>query len=565
MNEAHSLLIHSHPSSYSTHHECILFPTYALKDPKNTNEWIIKVAGWAISFNRLGPKQMILQAITKSIAGKNMLNPVISKSFESKFKYFLAKGKRDRPFMIEAIGVSHVLDWINADDSNTLYEFPLIDSTSYINLNHHSHVISSKPSDLMIFLRMLNYNNPISMLLNNGSFSSDNTTTSDEESDDSSTISSIPMHTQQSIHNTMLRSEETGLFAGEFRIPEEMLIQESGIKSTHLHSIKIKSTMRSLCCNTPNKFPPSYGFVDLIDQEGISVISDIDDTIKHTSVLSGARTVLQNTFFNPSKAVPGMAHTYRTWHQKGASFHYVSNSPYQLVSTLCTFMHNHQFPKGSMHLQTNTSLLSKLSITPNHSKRNYIHQIINDFPHRKFILIGDSSELDLEIYSQIALDFPDQILKIFIRDVTSADSGIKKDFKKKITKTSKTTTAFATLLDLRGKHYPFDKLPVEDPMNESIIHNNNELLDNTRSRLAEIILEPCLTGHEALLSDTGLHNLTCYAQPTHQDRTLFYARLLQAKNRLKDIDIYLFKDAKELDEDGFIMRAFSTIHNKGTI
>jgi len=40
------------------------------------------------------------------------------------------------------------------------------------------------------------------------------------------------------------------------------------------------------------------------------------------------------------------------------------------------------------------------------------------FPELKFILIGDSSQHDPEIYRQIVAEFPERVKAIYIRDVT---------------------------------------------------------------------------------------------------------------------------------------------------
>ncbi|KAL0088171.1 hypothetical protein F4703DRAFT_1735241 [Phycomyces blakesleeanus] len=56
---------------------------------------------------------------------------------------------------------------------------------------------------------------------------------------------------------------------------------------------------------------------------------------------------------------------------------------------------------------------------PMQHKLDVIPRIIQDFPKRKFILIGDSGEHDPEIYQEIYRQFPDQIIKVFIRDVSS--------------------------------------------------------------------------------------------------------------------------------------------------
>lgn len=46
--------------------------------------------------------------------------------------------------------------------------------------------------------------------------------------------------------------------------------------------------------------------------------------------------------------------------------------------------------------------------------------VLDGFPDSKFILIGDSGEQDLELYASIAMERPQQILAVFIRDVHDA-------------------------------------------------------------------------------------------------------------------------------------------------
>ncbi|KAK9761886.1 hypothetical protein K7432_012875 [Basidiobolus ranarum] len=164
---------------------------------------------------------------------------------------------------------------------------------------------------------------------------------------------------------------------------------------------------------------PAYGVVNLIEPYGISIISDIDDTIKASNVSLGTREILTNTFLQDLKEVPGMANVYHYWWFKGASIHYVSNSPWELFPTLESFFEKFTFPVGSAHLKM-VDKWGKLWQSADIGKKEAILEILKDFPHRKFILVGDSGELDMELYSKIAREFPDQILKIFIRDVSTS-------------------------------------------------------------------------------------------------------------------------------------------------
>ena len=46
-----------------------------------------------------------------------------------------------------------------------------------------------------------------------------------------------------------------------------------------------------------------------------------------------------------------------------------------------------------------------------------IRNILQRFPLRKFVLVGDSGEYDPEIYGSLARRFPDQVASILIRRV----------------------------------------------------------------------------------------------------------------------------------------------------
>ena len=86
---------------------------------------------------------------------------------------------------------------------------------------------------------------------------------------------------------------------------------------------------------TPQDRRTFSGVVHFPSPQGVSVISDIDDTIKISEVKD--RKLLQNTFFRPFQAVPGMLDKYRQWAEAGVAFHFVSASPWQLYDPLANF------------------------------------------------------------------------------------------------------------------------------------------------------------------------------------------------------------------------------------
>jgi len=165
--------------------------------------------------------------------------------------------------------------------------------------------------------------------------------------------------------------------------------------------------------------PVSGGCLQCVDEEGLSVISDIDDTVKVTNVAK-RRELLANTFLREFTAVPGMVEIYRRLHEEGTAFHYVSASPWQLSPSLCGFFAVAGLPTGSMHLKLfrlkDSTPLGRLP-SRKRSKKRTIERIMADFPRRRFVLVGDSGERDPEVYAAVAKRHPEQVVTVAIRQV----------------------------------------------------------------------------------------------------------------------------------------------------
>ncbi|MGD9127177.1 MAG: DUF2183 domain-containing protein, partial [Planctomycetia bacterium] len=146
------------------------------------------------------------------------------------------------------------------------------------------------------------------------------------------------------------------------------------------------------------------GKVYPISGEGLSVISDIDDTIKISKVTDRGE-LMRNTFVRPFQEVPGMAKVYSELAKQGAAFHYVSGSPWQLYEPLGQFLAKADFPGGTFALRIfrlkDKTAISLFQPAEKH-KLVAIRRLFDNFSKRRFLLIGDSGEQDPEIYCQIA-------------------------------------------------------------------------------------------------------------------------------------------------------------------
>ncbi|KAF5332147.1 hypothetical protein D9611_008198 [Ephemerocybe angulata] len=157
----------------------------------------------------------------------------------------------------------------------------------------------------------------------------------------------------------------------------------------------------------------------------IRVISDIDDTVKDSGVLNGARAVFHNVFVKELSdcVVSGMGEWYTRMWSKGVRFHYVSNGPFEYLTVLNEFFALSQLPPGSIKLRSfaGRSLFNGFFSAPAARKRAGVEDIIKAFPDSRFFLIGDSGEQDMELYAELAQKYPDNVLAIFIRDVTTQE------------------------------------------------------------------------------------------------------------------------------------------------
>ncbi len=170
------------------------------------------------------------------------------------------------------------------------------------------------------------------------------------------------------------------------------------------------------------------GSVRLLPPHGISVISDIDDTVKISHVTDRKR-LLEYTFLKDFEAVPGMAERYRQWQENGMAFHFVSSSPWYLYEPITRFLADAEFPGATLSLKSfrfrDKSLLDVFK-KGTKTKPKAIEAIIKRYPHRKFILVGDSGEQDPEVYAGIAKTYPEKILKIFIRNIDRSEATDKR-------------------------------------------------------------------------------------------------------------------------------------------
>jgi phosphatidate phosphatase APP1 len=153
------------------------------------------------------------------------------------------------------------------------------------------------------------------------------------------------------------------------------------------------------------------------------VVSDIDDTLVHSFInkkLHKFRTLMFTTM-EKRKAVVNMQDLIKNFTTSGAAPIYLSNSEQNLYPIIYRFLQHNSFPHGPIFLKQLRSLWQvirniKLPVRNTH-KITTIDDLIAHFPQKKFVLMGDNTQHDLEIYLSVAEKYPKNISQIIIRKV----------------------------------------------------------------------------------------------------------------------------------------------------
>ncbi|EDM43569.1 hypothetical protein SCB49_08263 [unidentified eubacterium SCB49] len=213
---------------------------------------------------------------------------------------------------------------------------------------------------------------------------------------------------------------------GYFKISEVIenlsdLVNEEGWMT---YEVSYKALSISRHIQQENRFPGEVLIPSLNASYG--VISDIDDTILHTGVASLLKwRLLYNTFFKRAdNRIPleGAAAFYHKLHRgvKGDEANpifYVSHSPWNMYCYLVYFLTKNNFPKGPILLRNLPNPFRRKEGGEKPQKQNEIISLLEMYPEMSFILIGDSSEHDADIYIEIAETYPNRILAIYLRSI----------------------------------------------------------------------------------------------------------------------------------------------------
>lgn len=163
-------------------------------------------------------------------------------------------------------------------------------------------------------------------------------------------------------------------------------------------------------------------------QSSTAVISDIDDTvlISHSTKFHKKLNLVLFRNAHSRKPIPLIKDWYGHLHELNEQinpkdFFYVSNSEWNLYDFIADFFEVNRLPKGIFFLQNLKKGLKDILNTgrvDSEHKMRTIRFLLEFYPKKPFILVGDNGQKDIDIYSHICEEYPTRIKGVMIRKLT---------------------------------------------------------------------------------------------------------------------------------------------------
>lgn len=155
------------------------------------------------------------------------------------------------------------------------------------------------------------------------------------------------------------------------------------------------------------------------------IVSDIDDTVLVTRLprmfVAAWNTLVRHE--NAREPVAGMAGLYARLAagDERVPVVYLSTGAWNAAPAIGRFLRRFGYPAGPMLLTdwgpTNTGWFR----SGREHKLGQLRRLIEDFPHIRWVLVGDDGQHDPQIYAAIAAEHPDHVRAVLIRQLTFAE------------------------------------------------------------------------------------------------------------------------------------------------
>jgi len=205
----------------------------------------------------------------------------------------------------------------------------------------------------------------------------------------------------------------------------EVVADRGGVVDAVIH-VDMEAGWQTFRISTEDQEPIDGTSFIVAESTDFGVVSDVDDTVMVTA-LPRPFIAFWNSFVLDEHAripVPGMGVLLDQLLRQhpGAPMIYLSTGAWNIAPTLRRFLGRHLFPAGSMLLTDWGPTHDRWFRSGRDHKLTNLRRLATEFPHVKWLLIGDDGQHDEAIYSQFLDEHPDSVAGVAIRRLLPAEA-----------------------------------------------------------------------------------------------------------------------------------------------
>lgn len=209
---------------------------------------------------------------------------------------------------------------------------------------------------------------------------------------------------------------------------ERLFSSEKGFFSLQLDN-PLEQPLQLLVGEEVLPVPENYP-VFFPEREGVlEVISDIDDTVLRSHTASFFKRIGTILFAAPQKraTIAFSEQLLKHFHSSAFRVSYLSKSESNLFDLIRAVFHQQGLPKGPMFLTPHLRLVQLFSSKEKDYKLKHLRLLLKGLPHKRFILLGDDTQRDMDIYTQLIRQYGERIVKVYIRQTKRKRSSVQQD------------------------------------------------------------------------------------------------------------------------------------------
>jgi phosphatidate phosphatase APP1 len=156
------------------------------------------------------------------------------------------------------------------------------------------------------------------------------------------------------------------------------------------------------------------------------IVSDIDDTVMVTAIPRPLLAAWNSFVVNEHarQPVPGMAVLMErvVRENPGAPLVYLSTGAWNIAPTLVRFLSRHVFPPGALLLTDWGPTHDRWFRSGKAHKISNLRRLAEEFPHVRWLLVGDDGQHDDAIYTTFTDEHPSRVVAVAIRRLSPAEA-----------------------------------------------------------------------------------------------------------------------------------------------